>query len=560
VAGFFKGKNILLTGGTGFLGKVVLERLLWEDMGTRLRLLLRGDAGRRIRELALSQIFARCRSRAGLSDSGDDAFVNWFASHVDVCTCDLEAEDLGLSSEGRRAAFVGVDIVLHCAARVSWDERIDAAIRANTLGSRALLNAVADIALSSGREDMPVFLHVSSTFVHGMLPAPHAEVALPTCSIQQVLDPDSAPPFDRDSIVDAALADGRRVDREVASSMTAGAFHDAALSRLPDGADPANVHELEVRMGERRARTELSELGIKLARSHGWWDPYTFSKALAEMYLTADAKARGIPFIIVRPSGISSCALQPVPGWIDAYLLNEPIIEATGKGQLSAFPGREESILDMVPADFVTELMLVAASRAPKASASPEIYQVSSGIVNPVFQGDLARWWFEYFKKQPFLDKTGKALTPVQPKLIGSLPDFLSRMRWRAQVPLQTAAAIMGVLPSSLPGVRQAKTTVGKTKAAVDNAMRLATLYSVYTLEKFRFQTSRSLALLDGLPEGDCQRWHKADCRDINWRPYFDDLHIPGMRTYVLKELHVAPKALENTRALSRRQVPLCKL
>ena len=46
VRGAYAGQAVLLTGGTGFLGKVLLERLLWElPAATRVRLLVR-TAGR----------------------------------------------------------------------------------------------------------------------------------------------------------------------------------------------------------------------------------------------------------------------------------------------------------------------------------------------------------------------------------------------------------------------------------------------------------------------------------------------------------------------------------
>merc|ERR1719159_1892925 len=103
---------------------------------------------------------------------------------------------------------------------------------------------------------------------------------------------------------------------------------------------------------------------------------------MAEMCLTTDASALGAPLIIIRPSGITSCAREPMPGWLDCYLLNEPIIEATGKGQLTAFPGREDSVLDMVPADFVAELIIVAATQPPVQQPVPKVYQMASGDIN----------------------------------------------------------------------------------------------------------------------------------------------------------------------------------
>lgn len=36
---------------------------------------------------------------------------------------------------------------------------------------------------------------------------------------------------------------------------------------------------------------------------------------------------RQIPFAIIRPSGVVSAASEPLPGWVDAYLLVEPLID-----------------------------------------------------------------------------------------------------------------------------------------------------------------------------------------------------------------------------------------
>ena len=34
-----------------------------------------------------------------------------------------------------------------------------------------------------------------------------------------------------------------------------------------------------------------------------------------------------VPFAIIRPSGVVSAASEPLPGWVDAYLLVEPLID-----------------------------------------------------------------------------------------------------------------------------------------------------------------------------------------------------------------------------------------
>lgn len=558
---FYEGKVLLLTGCTGFLGKVLLERLLWENLGRRpLRLLARGEPNARVEELAASPIFTRLRKRH--ATAADDDFRTWLASQVQCFPCDLEAERLGMDPELQRAALGGVHIVIHSAARVSWDERLDAALRANTLGTRRLFVACAE---EADAQNPPTFVHVSSTFVHGMSPAPHAEKPLSHCSIRSLLQGkvathEPAPAFDIEKLIAEALKEGEKADASFNAMAAHGNFRSDASARLPTGASEAELCALEKRIAERRARTQMSEYGIKLARQHGWWDPYTLSKALAEMCLETESRARGMPLVVVRPSGISSCALEPMPGWIDCYLLNEPIIVATGRGQLTAFPGREDSVLDMVPADFVVNLMLAAATQTAVPVAQPLVFQCASGDINPVHQGDLARWWYDYFCRHPFRTADGKPVAPVQPKLIPTLDAFLARMRWRAEMPLSAAAAMATVLPSGASWAKKLRGQIGKMRGAVDNAMRLATLYSVYTIERFEFKAEKGRTLLKSLSEEDRRRFDPAGCQDIDWRAYFDELHIPGMRKFVLKEEGVEPLNVVDTKALSRLQPPVSRI
>jgi fatty acyl-CoA reductase len=499
-----------------------------------------------LHELTSSPIFDRLRSQHGV-----DNFVRWFSSCVQFISFDLEAYDLGLSDESRCAAFSDTDVVIHCAARVSWDERIDLAFKANTLGTIRLFDACT---AEAKPQLPPVFVYVSTAFVHGMAPGPHAEVPLAHSSIRSQLEGPAAPPFCIDTILEEAFAKGVEVDAEVEAARMRGDFNEEARTRSKVHAGDAEIQAFEIRIAERKARTQLSEHGITVARGHGWWDPYTFSKAMAEIRLTEISAARGVPLVIVRPSGITCCALQPVPGWIDCYLLNEPIIEAIGKGQLSAFPGREDSVLDMVPADFVVELIIVAATQPPVQQPVPKVYQMASGDINPVHQGNLARWWAEYFREYPFHDAQGRPLTPVQPKLIESLDAFISRMHWRAGVPLAVARIIAAWLPSGARWVQNLRGRVAKLGAAFDNALRLAKLYSVYTIERFEFQSCKSRELLESHCGRECKNFGAASCADIYWKPYFRELHIPGMRKYVLKEKNVEPMSADKTHALSRRK------
>src|SRR5215213_10241660 len=95
------GQTVLLTGASGFLGKAVLGQILRELPDTRVILLLRGDAERRLHDEVLTS--APCE---GLDAS------NVTAISGDVANDDLQAPE-------------GIDVVVHCAASVSFEQALD---------------------------------------------------------------------------------------------------------------------------------------------------------------------------------------------------------------------------------------------------------------------------------------------------------------------------------------------------------------------------------------------------------------------------------------------------
>src|SRR5215217_956242 len=92
------GRTVLLTGASGFLGKAVLGQILRELPETRVVLLLRGDAKSRLENEVLAS--APCE---GLDAS------NVSAINGDVADDDLDAPR-------------GIDVVIHCAASVSFEQ------------------------------------------------------------------------------------------------------------------------------------------------------------------------------------------------------------------------------------------------------------------------------------------------------------------------------------------------------------------------------------------------------------------------------------------------------
>ena len=117
---------MLLTGGTGLLGKVLLERVLChlpeiETLYVLIRPRTRPGAPpisieERLRqEVYDSQIFEPLKARLG------DSFDALFHSKVKAVSGDVSLEELGLEPETYRRLQDEVDIIINCAAVVSFD-------------------------------------------------------------------------------------------------------------------------------------------------------------------------------------------------------------------------------------------------------------------------------------------------------------------------------------------------------------------------------------------------------------------------------------------------------
>lgn len=158
VADFYSGQELLVTGATGFLGKSLLEKLLFACPDIkRIYLLLRPKRGsgveRRLEELkkdlAFGRVWESCPSQM-------DKLV----------PIEGDVRELGLSiSPGSLERIKDVSIVVHGAATVRFDEPLKESIMMNTRGTREVLN------LAKGLKNLKLFAHISTAYTN-----PHLDV------------------------------------------------------------------------------------------------------------------------------------------------------------------------------------------------------------------------------------------------------------------------------------------------------------------------------------------------------------------------------------------------
>ena len=134
------GRRLLVTGATGLLGKVFVEKLLRSvpQIG-RINLLVRSrpdgqSSARRLEtEVFGSSVFERLIALIG------PQFETLCREKIGVVAGDLTQERLGLSDEDYGALTEQVDIIVNSAAAVTFDERLDVALHLNALGPTRLL-------------------------------------------------------------------------------------------------------------------------------------------------------------------------------------------------------------------------------------------------------------------------------------------------------------------------------------------------------------------------------------------------------------------------------------
>ena len=515
------GKKVLVTGVTGFLGQAVFERLLGEFPDTLVLLLVRpqlGSTGRqRVESLMGRHTYNTLRDRVG-----SEGIAAMLEGRVDVVEGDFSQDVLEMPSD--------IDVVIHCAATVSFDPPIDEGFQTNLFGAVRLYEAV--LATNSA----PHLLHVSTAYVAG-----NRKGVIPEATLDHRVDWRE----------EAELALHARKDVEAASRKPELLDSFLRKARAEHGrAGPQSVSDDAEERRRSWVTKRLVQYGRARAQTLGWPDNYTFTKAMGERAVEELAAEHDAPLSIVRPSIIESSYAHPFPGWIEGFKMAEPIILAYGRGTIPEFPGIPEGIVDIIPADFVVNAMLAAVANPPESS-TPAYYHVSSGSRNPLQYKGLYELVKEYFEREP-LPQQGRGEIKVPE---WSFPGQLrvERLLKTAERAVDWADRVVTHLPKSKK-MRDLVSRVDRDKGRVDFVRRYSDLYGAYTEAEVIYTDDRSVELFASLTKGDRERF-PFDAAAIDWRYYLQDVHCPAV-TAGLRALSAA-RVKPQVRLREREQLVL---
>ncbi|XP_030556419.1 fatty acyl-CoA reductase wat-like [Drosophila novamexicana] len=148
---FYKNKTIFLTGGSGFLGKLIIEKLLRTTEVERIYMLIRPKRGEQIQS----------RMAAFRSNFMFTELLKLKANSLEKVmpiAGDCALPDLGLSEADRQLLTEEVQVVVHGAATVNFVEPLSSALSINTRATRLLVQ----LAKQMGR--LEAYVHVSTAF------------------------------------------------------------------------------------------------------------------------------------------------------------------------------------------------------------------------------------------------------------------------------------------------------------------------------------------------------------------------------------------------------------
>ncbi|HEY0950677.1 HAD-IB family hydrolase [Nocardioides sp.] len=513
VADRLSGRHVLLTGVTGFVGEALLHLLLAEVPGVRVSLLVRpkGSTSGASRTAALlgKPIFAAVVEAAG----GVEALM---AERVAVLEGDL-ADLPPLPGD--------LDAVVHCAGDVSFDPPVDEGFRTNVLGTRDLIGRIRETGLDLH------YVHISTAYVAG-----RRRGSIPEG------------PVDHDVDLEAELAWGLAQRRQI-EHQSRSAF---VLERERRKAEKAHSRAgLLTAAGATEAarkdwvKRELVRVGTERARSLGWTDCYTFTKALGERVVEAHAATARVS--IVRPSIIESALVTPHPGWIEGFKMAEPLILAYGRGELPEFPAAADTIVDIVPVDHVVAAIVAVLAHPPEAGA-PAYFHVSSGDRNPLTFRRLYDNVRAYFDEHPFIAGDRGAARLPDWRFPGA--QSVERLLSTSERAHKVADYLVGRTPRS-DRARDLARKLDQQGRRLEFLRRYLDLYHEYAQAELRFSDAHTLALHESLSAEDRRRF-AFDTAVVDWEHYLREVHCPAVTAPVRRMDEARRKRRSSGAGISR--------
>ncbi len=509
-----RGKQILLIGATGFIGKVWLANLLSDlpDIG-RVYLLIR-----RTRAATALQRFQRVVEESAvfepLAAKHGDRFADFIRARVEVVEGDISKPNLGLAPEVRQHLARSLDLIVNSSGLTDFNPDLREALAMNVRATVDILEFVREC-------DHAALLHLSTAYVVGRRDGRVLE------TLPKNYAPRGSADFDAESEWHSLEnlvreTEVRAESPEVMEELRRYAFGKEHASKALQGAALDNqIRKNRVRW----LRQTLTEAGTRRAKELGWPNTYTFTKSISESLIRNYIdRTLGAAIAVVRPSIVESSVEKPFLGWNEGINTSASLSYLLGTF-FRQLPTRETKCLDLIPVDLVCRGMILIAAALVTRRHKP-VYHLATSVTNPC---DMRR----------SIELTGlghrrfyRAQDGFQHRVrlkFDAIP--VSKARYdKLSAPAQKA--IVQAINRSIEPIPFVKSPLARQERDLEKVVKLVSLFEPFILYNDHvFEAANIEQLSAGLPPDERAEFG-YDARSIDWWDYWINVHIPALRKW----------------------------
>ena len=522
------GKNILLIGVTGFIGKVWLANTLLDlpDIG-RLYLLIRGQKSNPA-EKRFEKMIEESPVFDPLFEKYGDQLGALLAEKIEVVEGDVSQPGIGLDPEVAARFGKELDLIVNSSGLTDFNPDLRDALAVNVDSAYHLVEFIRG-------SDHAALLHLSTCYVAGQRDGRVGE------RVRLNYTPAAVPAFDAEKewgelhdLVEAAEA--RAEGPEVTGELKKQALEKEHSAKGLSGA------ALENQIRKNRVRwlkNYLTEEGKKRASNLGWPNTYTYTKSLAESLIAKHGD--GLPIAIVRPAIVETSVAKPFRGWNEGINTSATLSYLLGTA-FRQLPSNERKRLDIIPVDAVCAGMTLIAAALVERRHDP-LYQLATSVTNPCDMGRSIELTSLGHRKHYRAQEGLENWLRLRMDAISVSKARYNRMSAPAQrMIVKRIQAIMSPLPVPKP--------LAKTERNLERVEKLISLFEPFILHNEHDFVADNVEKLSQALVAEERETFGYDAAGLDWWEYWIDIHIPALRRWTYPLIEGRPLETREPRVL----------
>ncbi len=512
------GKNVMLIGVTGFIGKVWLANTLMDlpEIG-KLYLLIRrqksSPAQKRFEKMIeASPVFDPLFEKYG------EQLGALLADKVEVVEGDVSLPNIGLDQDTAERLGRSLDLIINSSGLTDFNPDLRDALAVNVDSTYHLIQYIRG-------SDHAALLHLSTCYVAGQRDGRVSERVRLNYTPAGLSEFDSEKEWYRlHDLVESAEA--RVEGPEVTEELRRQALEKEHAAKGLSG------QALENQIRKNRVRwlkNYLTDEGTRRAKELGWPNTYTFTKSLAESLIAKHGA--GLPIAIVRPAIVETSVTKPFRGWNEGINTSASLSYLLGTA-FRQLPSNERKRLDIIPVDAVCAGMTLIGAALVERRHDP-LYQLATSVTNPCDMGRSIELTSLGHRRHYRAQEGLEYWLRLRMDAIPVSKERYQRMSAPAQrMIIKSIQRIMAPLPSAM------KKPLAKTERSLERVEKLVGLFEPFILQNEHDFVADNVEKLSQALTPEEKEIFGYDTAGLDWWEYWINIHIPALRrwTYPLIE------------------------